>query len=83
MIKKLRDLKVDAIIYDRIDCHKPEHQPEFQLPSATVAASFMSVVEREERAHVLICDASASGSFISERSGSGSEHSEFPGVSNQ
>ncbi|XP_055897088.1 glycerophosphocholine phosphodiesterase GPCPD1-like isoform X2 [Biomphalaria glabrata] len=73
MIKRLRDLKVDAIIYDRIDCHKPEHQPEFQLPSETVAASFMNIVESEERASVLICEASCSGSLISQRSRSNSD----------
>ncbi|XP_035828637.1 putative glycerophosphocholine phosphodiesterase GPCPD1 homolog 2, partial [Aplysia californica] len=26
MIRRLRDLKIDGIICDRIDCHKPEHQ---------------------------------------------------------
>ncbi|CAL1527382.1 unnamed protein product [Lymnaea stagnalis] len=77
MIKRLRDLKVDGIIYDRIDCHKPEHQPEFQLVSATAAAAFMTVVATEERACVHISDGSRSGSCVSESS---SFHS-HPGTS--
>ncbi|BFZ20393.1 hypothetical protein BsWGS_23432 [Bradybaena similaris] len=53
VIRKLRDLKVDGIIYDRIDCHKPEHQqPGFQLTSAKDEATFMKVVEAEDAASV-------------------------------
>ncbi|GFO17751.1 glycerophosphocholine phosphodiesterase gpcpd1 [Plakobranchus ocellatus] len=58
IIRQMRNLKVDGVIYDRIDCHKPEHQgPEFQLSSAKDAASFMQVVKADEKASVHICDA--------------------------
>ncbi|CAG5135872.1 unnamed protein product, partial [Candidula unifasciata] len=57
VIRKLRDLKVHGIIYDRIDCHKPEHHPEFQLTSAKDEATFMRVVETENAASVHYLDA--------------------------
>lgn len=36
----------------RIDCHKPEYHPEFELVSETAAQSFMNVVQMDERATV-------------------------------
>ncbi|KAK3791501.1 hypothetical protein RRG08_055525 [Elysia crispata] len=58
IIRQMRDLKVDGVIYDRIDCHKPEHQgPEFQVSSAKAAASFMQVVKGDGNASVHIFDA--------------------------
>lgn len=52
-IRQMRNLKVDGVIYDRIDCHKPEHQgPEFEVSSAKAAASFMQVVQGDENASV-------------------------------
>ncbi|GFR68919.1 glycerophosphocholine phosphodiesterase GPCPD1 [Elysia marginata] len=58
IILKMRNLKVDGVIYDRIDCHKPEHQgPEFQLSSAKAAASFMQVVQGDGMASHHIIDA--------------------------
>ncbi|XP_059171983.1 glycerophosphocholine phosphodiesterase GPCPD1-like [Physella acuta] len=66
MIRMLRDHKVDGIIYDRIDCHKPEYHPEFELVSETAAQSFMNVVQMDDRATVHYASSPDQNGAISE-----------------